>query len=212
MDSFKTKKPDGPEKSWLSVPPAVGSTLSERPFRVSGVPEAKRHLIEALKGKKVVLVVDDNDYAFEASIFKFAILSEVQASESSEVIRYSDFLSGNDRSAGKLSADVLLLRSSRLFIPEIDEVARLAQSASPDFSVSAQSAVSEGIKKVMAAVRSFKDGNPGSAVIVCAYMKATSDAFRPIADARTEIWVNPPVGDFILLEKAAEMLGLIHPA
>jgi len=197
--------------------PAPGpNALKSRPHDSEGLrtgigslEESRKRLGNLLEGKKIVLVVDDSEHRYEAVVFRFSILEEVKAAKESTVMTYSELLAGNAGDKLK-SADALLLRSSRLFTAGVTDLVRFAQANVTDRDITRQTA--GNVERIMAAIASFREKNPDSVVIICAYTMVDctiGGSKAPISeDNKVRVYINPPSNDFHLLETAADMLGL----
>lgn len=205
-----------PEGQGNPQPAGGPNALKSRPHDSEGLrigihalEESRRRLGTLLEGKKIVLVVDDSEHKYEAMVFKIAVLQEVKAAKESVVITYSELLADNVEDKLK-SADVLLLRSSRLFTAGVTDLVKFAQAGVTERDIACQSA--GNVRRIMAAIASFRKKNPDSVVIVCAYipLDCTLEGSKaPISeDSKVRIYINPPSNDFHLLETAADMLGL----
>jgi len=209
-----------PEGQGNPQPAGGPNALKSRPHDSEGLrigidtlEESRKRLGTLLAGKKIVLVVDDSEHRYEAVVFRLSILEEVKAAKESLVITYSELLA--DNAGDKLkSADVLLLRSSRLFTAGVTDLVRFAQAGVSDRDIARKSA--GNVRRIMAAIASFREKNPDSVVIVCAYttLDCTVEGSKaPISeDSKVRVYINPPSNDFHLLETAANMLGLTPPA
>ena len=138
--------------------------------------ESRALLGGALRGKTIAYVVDDRDHHAESRVLRMGVFEGVGASEKSSVLKYSEFFDGK-----ATEADVLVLRSSRLFpyrIPELE-----------------------------LALKRFRAENPKSAVILCVFDPCAERAVMQLAETGVVNLIddNPP-NDFELLRKASAVL------
>ncbi|MFH0884271.1 MAG: hypothetical protein V1861_01015 [Candidatus Micrarchaeota archaeon] len=159
----------------------AGLKLSDLPVpvRKSGfgdITESRALLGAAMKGKRIVFVVDDIDHHLESIILKMGVFEDTQACERSGVMKYSEFFAGAD-----FNADALILRSSRRFPIKIG-------------------ALSSTLSR-------FREQNPKSAVVLCAFDGEVYLKVLPLLDSGVinALEANPP-NDFELLRKAAAVL------
>lgn len=133
-----------------------------------------RH-IPALTGRKVMIVTDDRDLNIEKVVTNI-VLESAGAGKRSCPIGYSDFF------ASPQQADILILRSSRVFSLMTDAL--------------------------LDSLRRFREGNPKSAVIVCAFEFSIVDKLQPLREAGVvnAVECRPPGDDNALLRAGALIL------
>ncbi|MFN7991543.1 MAG: hypothetical protein U0R44_05275 [Candidatus Micrarchaeia archaeon] len=125
-----------------------------KPVQLQEAPDLRRspsnRVIPALLGKRAVFVTDERDMGYEKVVMPH-VLSDCGAHQSSGVISYPEFFSGPPK------ADILILRSSRVFGLR---TAALVES-----------------------LERFRKENPGSALIVSAFESMVLDRLAPLAES-----------------------------
>jgi hypothetical protein len=127
-------------------------------------------------------VVDDRSLRSEGLLLRRTIFPAVGASESSVVMPYSQFY----QSDGLPPADVLLLRSSRIFMHRLAALTRN--------------------------LGSFRRANPHSAVLLCVFDEREADSVSGLSKSGVvnAVFTDPP-DDLALFRKAADVLMRLVP-
>ncbi len=143
--------------------------------------ESRALLGNAMKGKTVKFVVDARDQKMESSVLQFALFEPAESAPQSGVVTLDGFLAMEP-----ITADVLVLRSSRVF-----------EQRTPD---------------LLRALTVFRSNNPGCAVILCAYVGSVIRAAEPFLESGVVNCIESrPPNDFELLRMAADVLGRLAP-
>jgi hypothetical protein len=162
MTVFK-KPPLAPASAGAKFPDTTGS---------DGI--ATKHL----RGRKVIFLTDERDLRFERVVLPH-LFERVGADGT--VLSYPDFFS----EAGKTCADILILRSSRIFSYSMDELVR-----------------SLGV---------FRQNNPKSAVIICSYDQSVAEKLLSLLDGGiiNAVESRPPE-DISLMFMGEEIFGRLQ--
>jgi hypothetical protein len=135
--------------------------------------ESRRILQTMLKGRRIVVVTEDRYIQNQAKLF--ARLAEAIGAEH-KLIPYSEFLT----SRAPLKGDVLLLRTSKLFITALPEI--------------------------LSSIEQFRKDNPHSAILACILNESAFDAFSSRPGLVNVIDAGVIDNDMDLLRKGAEVL------
>jgi hypothetical protein len=119
---------------------------------LGGPKESMRRLGDTIKGKTIVFVVDEPEREDESCLMS-CMFEDLGANTKSMVLGYPSLFTD----ANALVADVLILRSSRLF----------------EFSMD----------KVKQSLEMFRKNNPDSAVIVCYAIEQYEEKIIPLVDS-----------------------------
>lgn len=154
----------------------IGKPGSAPKGSLGDLKESKQLLGNAMAGRRLVFTADRRDVGVEAKLLPIAVFEAVDAHAESAVMEYSEFFSKGAR------ADVLILRSSRLF--EVQT------------------------KELKGALLRFREENPKSAVIVSAYTPSVARELLSLADSGVvdAVLMDPP-NDFEMLRMAADAIG-----
>jgi len=153
------------------------SLLQNRmPHPFGDLRESRELLGGALRGKTIAYIVDDRDHHAESRVLRMGVFDGVGANEKSAVLKYSEFFDGKS-----LQADILVLRSSRLFPYRIPELVR--------------------------ALKCFRAENPKSAVILCVFDPCAERGAKQLAETGVVNLIDDdPPNDFELLRMASAVL------
>ena len=140
------------------------------------ISESRELLGRALSKRSLLCVVDDRSFKSERYMLKSVVFRDADASGDSRVIPYSEFYNGR-----LPPADVLLLRSSRIFAHRLPQ-----------------------LKGVLG---DFRRENPKSAVLLCVFGEHEVNAALGLAEqGLVNVVYDDPPNDFALLHKAATVL------
>ena len=141
--------------------------------------EGPTRAIPGLIGRKAVIVTDDRDLNIERKVTNI-VLEDAGAGSESGPIGYSEFFSSPP------SADILILRSSRLF------------SLNPE--------------RLVSSLNRFRQDNPKAAVMVCTFEHSVIARLEPLEKAGVVnlIEARPPCDDHALLQVGAGILGKLE--
>jgi hypothetical protein len=158
------------------------AAVAELPYEGSaaasaGRREGRRLPVPGLSGRSIMCIVDDRSLRSEGLLLRRTIFPAVGASEASVIMPYSQFY----QSDSLPPADVLLLRSSRIFRHRLRE---LTQN-----------------------LGSFRRANPRSAVLLCVFDDHEADSVAGLSKSGVvnAVYTDPP-DDLGLLRKAADVL------
>jgi len=144
-----------------------------------GNPKESRRLGDTIKGKTIVFVVDEPEREDESLLLPY-MLEDTGASTSSKVLDYPSLFTD----ANGLVADILILRSSRLFEFSMDMVKQ--------------------------SLETFRKNNPDSAVIVCYAIEQYEEKVAPLVDCGLANTIQQTLAlditDYDLMRVGAEIL------